>query len=106
MTAIVQAFDPFGYCVTIENFICEVDGIPKDVSYLKHGIIHVIQRPAMLIESFDTSLYRYYFGAIDWERTILVGVRNKNRTWVVTKCFENPSSHIVYPIFRQGNQLI
>ncbi|OQP46418.1 hypothetical protein [Niastella populi] len=105
MKAIAHARDPFGYDVKVENF-CELDGVQKDISYFKNNIVKVIEQPGMMIEVFDTSLKRYYFGAVTWNQTILVGVRNKNGTWSVTKCFENPSASLVTPIFLRGNQLI
>lgn len=105
-TTIAYTRDPFDNFVTLNRFVCDVDASQKDILHLKNDIAKVIGHPAMLLETFDTSLKRYYFGAINWHHTILIGVRNINGIWILTKCFENPSGSLVYPIYRRSNQLI
>jgi hypothetical protein len=75
--------------------------------YLK--AVKTICAPAIIIELKDWKI-RYYYRAICWDKTVLIGVSFINGIWLVKQYYENPSGAFVLTLLKsylvQGDKIV
>ena len=64
--------------------------------------IKTVSAPAIIIESNNDKQIRYYFRAISWEKTLLIGVSFCDGVWKVKEYFENPSGCFVLMLLKKN----
>lgn len=106
MIPLIHAKDPFGMVVVLEHLLCDENGIEKDFSRIKRAIVTTIENPALLVHVTDIPKKRYYFKAIHWQYTVLIGVHEEHGIWTVKECCENPSGRYMLGIYKRGTQLV
>ena len=55
----------------------------------------------MIIE-LDSPRTRYYFRAVCWSETLLIGVILKDGIWQLTEYFENPSGALILTLIKKN----
>lgn len=106
MIPLIHAKDPFGVVVVLNSLLCDESGIEKDFSRLQRAIATAIENPALLVHVSDTPGKRYYFRAVNWQYTVLIGVHEERGVWKVKECCENPSGRFMLGIYQRGTQLV
>jgi len=64
--------------------------------------IKTVSAPAIIIESNNDNRCRYYFRAISWEKTLLIGVSLCDGVWKVREYFDNPSGCFVLTLLKKN----
>lgn len=64
-------------------------------------MLKTISAPAVIIETNNCKA-RYYFRAIGWDKTILVGVFFINGIWKINEYFESPSGIFVLSLLKKN----
>lgn len=102
----MHVVDPLGLTIFILHDIAlsihEVDDpdIYDDVST-------VIQRPAMVIETFEKGRRQlHYFRSVGWNHTLLIAVECRNHRWETVRSEKDPSSLSIAELLQRGKQLI
>jgi hypothetical protein len=99
---VVILIDPTGTRISVgKHFICDTDA-PADDLY--NGIIDVIERPALIIES-SALLRRFYFRSVGWNHTMLITTNYTNDVWLVTRCQFDPDNAVLSTLYMQGKQV-
>jgi hypothetical protein len=106
MVISTQAYDPLGALVNFRTRFYDSEGIEKDYAQIKEDIARIIQKPGIMIQVFDNPIKIYYFGVINWDHTLLIGVHRIFGIWNVDEIIENPSTHFVLKLLKRGGQLI
>ncbi|WP_205511516.1 hypothetical protein [Longitalea arenae] len=99
-----HAKDPLQSLVFFGDSLFNVIG--RETELLKLYIAITIERPTIMFEIKGRPRKRYYFRAIHWDKTLLVGVQNDNGIWNVSQYFQDPGGLTMLEIFRAGKQLI
>ncbi|WP_207515805.1 hypothetical protein [Longitalea luteola] len=64
--------------------------------------VRTISSPAIIIELNGDARIRYYFRAVYWDKTLLIGARLINGTWIIKEYFENPSGYFVLSLMKKN----
>ncbi|WP_205509963.1 hypothetical protein [Longitalea arenae] len=65
-------------------------------------VVKTVSSPAIIIELNGTCQMRYYFRAICWDKTLLIGAKLINGTWMINEYFENPSGYFVLTLMKKN----
>ena len=66
-------------------------------------LIKAIREPALILESAENNLLkRYYFRAIHWDQTLLIGVHYMHGIWEIGEYLENPSGAVILKALRKN----
>ena len=106
MIPLIHTKDPFGIVVVLDNHLCDENGIKKDFSRLQRAIATTIENPALLVHVSEGQEKRYYFRAVHWQYTVLIGVHEEEGVWKVKECCENPSGRFMLGIYQRGTQVV
>jgi hypothetical protein len=63
--------------------------------------VKTLSAPAMIIE-LNNPRTRYYFRAIGWDKTLMIGVSFMNGIWELIEYLENPSGAFVLTLLKKN----
>lgn len=104
MTKIVK--DPFGNEIAIEQAIFEFTRQLIQSEDVLDDIHKVIERPAMIFKMKEGCVQLYYLRAIGWNRTMLLGVQEKNQHFEVVSYEVDPPLQRMAELNSKGERLI
>jgi hypothetical protein len=94
--------DPIGTLIFLGTRHCDSEGNEIDYSHFKEDILRIIEKPGLMIEVFENPIKFYYFGSINWDHTVLIGVHRLHGFWKVNELIDNPSGRVVLKLLKRG----
>ena len=102
MNKLRHALDHEGQPVFISTLLLNKDHNYVHSSPLYLRIAKTIENPTVVIDIVDSCHKRYYYRAINWERTLLVCVKTANGLREVDQYFEEPSGKFMAQLYRNA----
>ncbi|OQP64641.1 hypothetical protein [Niastella populi] len=103
MTILRHALDHSERPVFIGMYLLDKDYnfVHSDLLYLR--VAKTIEHPTIVMDIVDSHHKRYYYRAINWERTLLVCVKISNGLSEVEQYIEEPSGKFMAQLYRKAN---
>lgn len=103
---VVYIEDPLGRKIYLtKEFTC-LEHTDNEVHFLYDDLYSVIQKPALLIETFNIPVELLYYRSIGWQFSVLIYVKLITINWEAYKCICNPSDKDIVELLKNGKQLI
>lgn len=103
---VTKVKDPLGNEVHVPENLCNEWGEILKTEEIYDDVCAVIQKPAMLFQVRDGKVENYYFRAIGWNKSLLVGTVSQDGNYTAFECRHNPSATDMQNILLAGKRLI
>jgi hypothetical protein len=98
--------DPLGNEVRLPSTITELDGSLREMQDIFDDVCTVIEKPSLLFQLIDGSIEQYYFRAIGWNKTMLIGAERKEGFYQAFTYEMDPPKDRIAQLFSLGKQVL
>jgi hypothetical protein len=95
-------YDPFGNAIVLAGNLAEIVNIPN--STLRIDADLVITQPAMMLETTDGSLEKYYLRTIEWDNLVLIKAKKAGEDFITDHYVINPPIERILELIKRCRQ--
>lgn len=106
MVRVHELRDPFGNKVILDEALCGLEANRMLTEDLYDAVTDVITRPTMMFKTTDKLIRQFYFRAIGWHTSLIIGVTKRNDEYEAYECIKNPSFEMFGTLLKHGERLI
>lgn len=98
--------DPLGNEIHFNDTICGSNGASMKTEEILDSATEVIAKPTLMFRLPNSYVSQYYFRAVGWDTTILIGVAKIDGHFEAVQCIKNPSHQLIHDLMNKGEQII
>ena len=94
--------DPLGNEILLSPSICEHSGLRIRNDDFIDDATTVIEKPALILKLVEGHIEQYYYRAVAWNHSLLIGASKVDGHLQAQECVHNPTKEQLIKMFEKG----